>query len=395
MRYFAVLTMMHKTLFFTFGFFTLLFSCSGEQKKTQDEQITIHLKTDSAVYDFQRQLLKKEVDSIFSKYHFNASVGIFTAEKLLYRRDNGVQNFENKIEMNAATIFAIASISKQFTAVLLLLLEEQGKLKTEDKVALYLDNFKQKKFKNITVHQLLNHTSGISDFGDGLLSAPGKEFHYSNEGYRLLGEIIEKVSGKSYDENVTALFKRVGMHHSFTAKTFKKGDFASAYTVNHSEFKQVKNMPLRLAEKAISVPAGGILSSVEDLHRWNETLYSGQVLTKASLKKMTIKSAERNHAILGKMDYGFGLMMSTQKPTTFFHSGYVKGAPSLLLYYPESKTSVIILSNVAEVYKGKKAVFQPHLKIKKIADSLENRSARFRRDFKEKLRSVAQETAKS
>ncbi|WP_435524009.1 serine hydrolase [Chryseobacterium indoltheticum] len=131
-------------------------------------------------------------------------------------------------------------------------------------------------------------------------------------------------------------------------------------------------MPKRLSNNEIGIPAGGVLSTIGDLHIWNNALYSGKIIKTESLKKFRAKSTERQHPILGTMGYGLGIMMNDNKPVSYFHSGYVKGAPSLNIYYPKTKTSVIILSNIADEEKGKSASFRPHIKIKEITDILEN-----------------------
>lgn len=360
-----------KSLFFLL-ILTTTFSCKSEAEKIAEQTSTRNAVIDSTINRFQKKLLAQQIDSVFSKYNFNGSVAVLKNDEVLYQKENGFEDFKQQKKLDSSSVFAIASVSKQFTAVLILLQEDLGKLNTEDPVSKYLSDFESNQFKNITIKELLNHTSGISDFGNGLLSKPGKEFHYSNKGFRLLGEIIEKVSGKPYDENVRELFKKAGMKSSSTASSFKGKNLASAFTGNGKDFHQVENMPKRLANESISVPAGGILSTVNDLHRWNTALYQCQILKSASFKKFSDKSADRNHQILGKMDYGFGIMMNVGKPSVYFHTGYVKGAPSLLIYYPESQTSVVILSNIADEVRGKNSIFNPHKEIKQITDAIQN-----------------------
>ncbi len=336
---------------------------------------------DSTISNFQKKLLKQQIDSVFSKYDFNGSVSVLKNGEVLYQKENGFENFKQKKNLDRNSVFAIASVSKQFTAVLILLQEDLGKISINDKVSKYLTEFQPKEFENITIKELLNHTSGISDFGHGLLSKPGEKFNYSNKGYFLLGKIIEKVSGKSYDENLQELFEKVGMKNSFTANTYQGKNLASAFVGNSKNFTEVENMPKRLAHESISVPAGGILSSVNDLHQWNSSLYQGKILKPESLKKLLEKSSDRNHPILGKMGYGFGIMMNVGKPLAYFHTGYVKGAPSLLIYYPESETSAIILSNIANELTGKNAIFNPHKEVKKITDVIQQTVSELRKEM--------------
>ncbi len=347
-------------------------SCKPKAEKIITKTISRSAIIDSTINSFQKKLLKTQIDSVFSKYQFNGSVSVIKNDEILYQKENGYEDFNSKKKIDGNSVFAIASLSKQFTAVLVLLQEDQGKLNTDDKVSKYLPEFQAKKFKNITIKELLNHTSGINDDGNNLLSNPGEKFNYSNKGFRYLGEIIEKVSGKSYDENVKELFEKVGMKNSFTANTFHGNNFASAFTGNSKNFHEIENMPKRLAKKEISVPAGGILSTVSDLHLWNLALYSGKILKPESLKKFMEKSSDRKHQILGKIGYGFGIMMNLGKPEAYFHTGYVKGSPSLNIYYPETQTSVVILSNIADESKGKFFIFKPHKEIKQITDAIQN-----------------------
>ncbi|ASK30864.1 serine hydrolase [Chryseobacterium sp. T16E-39] len=336
---------------------------------------------DSTILAFEKKLLEKQIDSVFSKYQFNGSVAVFKDSIQLYQKENGFSNFENKTKINDSTIFAIGSVSKQFTSVLVLLEMEKNKLNIEDKASKYLKEFQNKEYENISIHQLLNHTSGLNTLGGKLLFKSGSDFFYSNDGFNTLGKIVEKVSGKSYDENVQELFSKVGMKSSSTGNIFKGKNFASAYLGNPKNAEKIQNMPKRLGGKEIGIPAGGILSTIDDLHLWNDALYGGKILKPETLQKFISKSSERHHAILGKMGYGYGIMLNIGKPPAYFHSGYIKGSPSLNIYYPETKTSVIILSNIADEAKGKGFIFKPHIEVKRITDAIENTVADLRKQM--------------
>ncbi|MET3035133.1 serine hydrolase domain-containing protein [Chryseobacterium sp. NRRL B-14859] len=322
--------------------------------------------------------MEQQIDSVFKKYHFNGSIAVFKDSLQLYGKENGYSDFRKKTKIDSNTIFAIGSVSKQFTSVLVLLQMEQGKLNVTDKVSQYLKEFQNKDYENITIHQLLNHTSGLNLLGGKLMFKSGSDFFYSNDGFNALGKIVETVSGKSYDDNVQELFKKAGMTHSSTGDIFKGSHFASAYLGNEKIQQEVPNMPKRLGSKEIGTPAGGILSTIQDLHKWNNALYSGKILKPETLKLFMAKSAERRHAVFGKMGYAYGIMLNIGKPIAYFHSGYVKGSPSLNIYYPETKTSVIILSNIADEEKGKGMIFKPHIEVKKITDHLENTLAQLK-----------------
>ncbi len=357
----------------------VLISCKSEPIKIADDSAVRNAIVDSTITAFQKNLLSQQIDSVFSKTKFNGSISVMQNNLKLYEKANGFEDFKAQTKLDSNSVFAIGSVSKQFTAVMILMLEDQGKLTTDDKVSKFLPEFQNKKLEEVSVHQLLNHTSGISDLGNGLHSEPGKEFSYSNKGYRLLGEIIEKASGKTFDQNAAELFAKASMKNSYTATSFTSDHLAGAYSGTLKSFRMIENMPKRLAAPSISSAAGGILSTVADLHRWNSALYSGKILKPESLKKFMTKTSETQHPILGKVGYGYGIMMNEGPPESYFHSGYVKGSPSLNIYYPKTKTSVVILSNIADESKGKKAIFSPHKEVKKIADAIENAVSDFQK----------------
>lgn len=358
-----------KNLLIFFFFTFLVCSCDKPNNFQKIDQKAI---ADSAVLDFKKKLIASQIDSVFNQYQFNGSVGIFKDSIELYRKNNGFSDFENQTKIDKSTVFSIASISKQFTAVLILLEVENGKLNLEDKASKYIKEFQKKEYEDITIHQLLNHSSGLNNFGEKLMFKSGSGFNYSNDGFNALGKIVEVVSGKSFDENMLDLFKKVGMKNSSTGTAFQGQNFAETYVGNSKSQKVVDGMPKRLGKKEIGIPAGGVLSTIDDLHIWNNALYGGKIINPETLKKFMAKSTERQHPVFGTMGYGLGIMMNDNIPVTYFHSGYVKGAPSLNIYYPETKTSVIILSNIADEEKGKNAAFRPHQKIKEAVDFIES-----------------------
>lgn len=312
--------------------------------------------------------LTQQLDAVCKRNNFNGSVAVFKDTVQIYRKNNGFADFENETKIDNNTVFAIGSVSKQFTAVLVLLQMEKGRLSVEDKVSKYLKEFQTKEYENITIHQLLSHTSGLNILGGKLMFKSGTNFFYSNDGYNSLGKVIEKVSRKSFDENLLELFKKAGMVNSSTGTLFSGKNFASAYVDHSGQYEKVKNMPERLGWSKIGVPAGGIISSVQDLNRWNNALYGGRILQSKTLEKLISKSAERNHPVFERAGYGYGIMLGMEGPKSYFHYGYVQGSPSLLIYYPDTKTSVIILSNTANESNGQSLIFKPHIEAKRIFD---------------------------
>lgn len=362
---------------FILSLFLAVTSCQSNAEQQQKEEAL----RNEVLAEFQQRLLKNQLDSIFSQHQFNASVSIAQHNKIIYEKHQGFADFSTNTPLDSNTVFAIASISKQFTGVLILLQQEQGKLNIQDKVSQYLPQFQQSPLDNITIHQLLNHTSGINDFGEGLLFKSGTSYNYSNKGYNYLGDIIAKVSGKSYDDNVKELFTKVGMIHSSTASLHSGQQLAHAYTGTAKQPQKIDDMPRRLATPSIGTAAGGLLSTTKDLHLWNQKLYQGHILNTKSLALFKKNYITRPHYILGNVGYGYGIMSNLSTPEAFFHTGYVKGAPSLLIYYPATQTSVAILSNIANENLGKESIFLPHRRIKELTDAITTATLEVKQHF--------------
>lgn len=351
--------------------------CKSEKQKIKEQNEIV----EKTIGLFEKKLLKQQIDSVFTKYNFNGVVAVYRDSVPVYLKSNGYASFKEKTKLDSLTVFGIASNSKQFTAVMILRLMEDGKLKTGDKVSQYLDEFKRPDYENITIQQLLNHTSGLNNLGGKLMFESGSDFHYSNEGFNALGRIIEKISGKPYEENAAELFKLAGMQHTFTNKDFQSKNFGGAWVGKLTSPEEVANMPDRLAEKGIGNPAGGILSTVGDLNIWNQKLFGGKILKPETLAVMTKKTATRTKHFFAEVGYGDGIMMYGDAPLAYFHTGYVKGLPSVNIYYPSTRTSVIVLSNFADESNNKKVIFAPHADIRLITDGVESTVAEMRKEL--------------
>ena len=147
---------------------------------------------------------------------------------------------------------------------------------------------------------------------------------------------------------VLSLFEEAKMLNSTTAKLYSKGNLASGYDGKIGEkISKIENLTKHLSSPKIGIPAGGIISTAKDLILWNEFLHQGSALNKEFYAKMIETSSQRDHPIWGKVNYGYGIQTSKKYPFECFHSGYIRGFPSLNLYFPETKTSIIILENIA------------------------------------------------
>ena len=286
---------------------------------------------------------------------FMGSVLVMQDGKVLLDKGYGIADVATGRPNGPDTVYHIGSITKQFTAAAILLLQERGKLKVGDSIRTYLPDMPAS-WDQITLFDLLTHTSGLGDDGDDftgrwaqdetpaqLLAAirneplkfqPGSQFSYSNAGYAVLGAVIEKVSGRPYGDFVRDnLFKPLGM----TATAYNPPPSpaqAKGYEGSVDGPVPTHN-PLALS---LGFSAGGLVSTTHDLALWQRGLLGGQVLSPASLKQMTTPF---------KADYGFGVGVSRHDGhLDINHTGGVPGFISSEHYEPDDKLSVVVLGNL-------------------------------------------------
>jgi CubicO group peptidase (beta-lactamase class C family) len=298
------------------------------------------------------------VQSHASNQQFIGSVLVALGNEVLFSRGYGPADVEWDMPNAPNTKFRLGSITKQFTAASILLLAERGKLSVNDPVKKYLPDAPAN-WDKITIFNLLTHTSGIPNFTSfpdytklepfpatakelvarfqdkPLDFQPGEKWSYSNSGYVLLGYLIERITGNSYQKFVTEnIFTPLGMKDSgYDSNTAVISRRASGYT----------HGPNGLANAGfihMSVPfsAGGLYSTVEDLLKWEQGLFGGKLLSAASLEKMTTPF---------KNDYAFGLQVETRAGHKVIdHNGGIEGFNTQLEYYPEDKLTIAVLANV-------------------------------------------------
>jgi len=303
-----------------------------------------------------------QIDSLVTAYTNNAefcgSVLVAKNGKILLKKGYGYSNADQQIPNNETTGFNIASVTKTFTAALILKLQEEGKLSVKDTLGKYYPGYPQA--STITIHQLLTHTSGIHDylqtkefqqidqtkpltlekmiafFKDKPLDfEPGSQFRYSNSGYTMLGYIIEKVTGMSYGNALqTYIFKPLRMRHSsFGPPDTSVTKPATGYMYYYRNFKR----PSFRVDPSISYATGAIYSTVEDLYLWNNALQSGKILSKKTLAEAYKKD---------KGNYGYGWFTdSLYGKQRVSHDGNIPGYKSNINRFPDDGVCVIALSN--------------------------------------------------
>ncbi|MBX2876576.1 MAG: serine hydrolase [Saprospiraceae bacterium] len=314
----------------------------------------------------------QKIDQLISTYadygRFNGTILVANADGILYKNGFGWANLEWEIQNTADTKFRLASITKQFTALLIMQLVEEGKLSLEAPISTYLPNFPKEKGDQITIHHLMTHTSGIPNFtsfpnyrevmrrpnsvddlvrlfaDSSLVFTPGERHAYSNSAYVLLGQIIEKSTGKTYEQVLQdQIFTPLKMdnsgydhHHQVLKKR------AAGYYINGRTFVNANYIDM-----STPYAAGAIYSTVEDLYLWDRALYTEKLVSQRYRDLLFEK-----HSQLGRMHYGYGWELG-QMPVgnvgeylaANSHSGGINGFNTFITRIPSTKALIVILSN--------------------------------------------------
>lgn len=276
-----------------------------------------------------------------SQLPFSGIVLVAQQGKLLW-------NYSNKVApLTAQRQFIIGSQSKQITAALVLQAVDQQRLTLTDPLAKFLPEQRERFGDAITIKHLLEHSSGLGQGGGttstrGPTGTPGSTFAYSNTGYDLLGEVLERIYGEPFTAQTARLFRRCEMTHSFAPSRQQLTSKAPLLVAGLTERSgQLVAAPLDVAFS--NNPSGRLVSSAGDLIRWQQCLHQQALLTPSSYQQMTSPQMLRPHR-WGALGYGFGLQISkVDGLTEYSHSGFVDGYISTTLYYPQFATGLVLL----------------------------------------------------
>lgn len=317
-------------------------------------------------FNLTAQDLESQIDQVLeTKFENNGPGAVFLVAKngkILYEKAFGLSNLELQVPMQTDNVFEIGSMTKQFTAVSILMLMEEDKLGLEDEITQYIPDYPTYGHR-ITIHHLLTHTSGIKDFtrvkglnaiaqndmepmeiinffkDEPMDFAPGMEFKYNNSGYVLLGYVIEKASGMSYEDFVEQ-------------RIFKKLDMSSSRYASHSEVvlkraygyhKREDYSNARHISFSIPYASGSLMSTVTDMLRWEEAIKNHVLLSKETTQmaftNYTLNNGDRIH-------YGYGWhIKELDDVLSYEHGGSIFGFKSMGVYLPQEDIYVIGLSN--------------------------------------------------
>lgn len=305
-------------------------------------------------------LLEEYLERLEQNGHFSGSILVGYKGEILLSRGFGYASLEHDIPNSAQTKFRIASITKGFTAAAILLLQEKEILSIHDPISRYLPDYPYG--NKITIHHLLSHTSGIPNFTSfknywpymmrlpttldqtiesfkhlPLEFSPGEKYTYCNSGYLLLTKIVERVSGISYAEFLKqSIFDPLQMKDTNVdnGRHIVK-NMATGYTV----LKEI----VHAEHIDMSIPQGayGLYSTVEDLFRWDQALYTDQLLSFQSLQQMFTPQ-------LHQYGYGWSIQsidLGESKHTCIKHKGSINGFQSDILRFIDDQLTIIVLSN--------------------------------------------------
>ncbi|WP_236262799.1 serine hydrolase domain-containing protein [Aggregatimonas sangjinii] len=317
----------------------------------------------SAIYG---QTFEASIDSILlEKYPPNAPGATFLISKngnIIYHKAFGLSNLELAVPMKNGNVFEIGSITKQFTAISIMMLMESGLLNLEDEITKYIPDYPTNG-NTITIHHLLTHTSGIKSFtsikglntiaeqdltpmelidffkNEPIDFLPGEKFKYNNSGYILLGYIIEKITGLDYatfvEENIFNELEMKASRYASHSKVIQ--DRASGY---HHKDGYTNN---KMISFSLPYSSGSLMSTTGDMFKWQEAIKNNLLIRKETadivFTNYTLNNGEH-------IDYGYGWhIKKIENARSLEHGGSIFGFKSMGVYIPDSDIYVIGLSN--------------------------------------------------
>lgn len=321
---------------------------------------------------------QQKADSVVGAYaEFSGVVLLAKSGRPIYFKAFGYQNFETKEEVDTASVFELASVSKQFTAMIIMQLKEERKLDFDDPIEKYLGALP---YNNITIRNLLNHTSGLPDY-QAMMDAhwdkskvagnseiveylrrfhpakrfePGEKYEYSNTGYVLLASIAERVSGADFIERSREkIFRPLGMtstdiRNLEEKSAMKNMAWGHIYVTKKARFVRADSFPssnytIWLGNRK---GPGRISSTASDLLRWDQALYTEAIVSKEVLNEAFAPARLKNDSL---SNYGFGwdIRKSPDGNRTVRHNGDNPGYKTQIIRHLDEKTTLIVLCNNA------------------------------------------------
>lgn len=310
----------------------------------------------------------EKIDALMNRYSwFNGNVMVVKDHNIIYENAHGYANYQTREPLTKNAVFELASVSKQFTAVAILQLCERQLISIDDPVHLYIPELP---YKNITIRQLLNHTSGLPNYmwvlenfwdqpylpsNEDMVRMlvehhpypffwPGRRHSYSNTGYAILASVIERATGKSFTSYMhDNIFEPLGMKNTYTSvevldTTFNAVNVAKGH---HKAWRRLRLNTVVVHDKVLGDK--GIHSNMEDLYKWDQALYKGKLVSTATLEQAYQPLTFSNRRSL---PYGFGFRIGNRNGEKYvYHHGLWEGFSTSLVRHIERGETIIILNN--------------------------------------------------
>jgi CubicO group peptidase (beta-lactamase class C family) len=295
------------------------------------------------------------MSSLSERGQFSGSILVAEHGRIIYDRGFGAADIKRNVGFTPNTPVYLASLTKQFTAMAIMMLAERGQLSYADTLSKYFPEFPTYAEK-ITIRNLLNHTSGIPDYVQldlerpgltnedvfrtlirqpALSFAPGEKYEYSNSNYILLALIVEKVTGQPYNLFLqNKIFVPLGMKHTFV---YDRSRQKTSRAIGYSRFGDVSDYDL------LTYGEGGIYSTVADLFKWDQALYTEKLVKRATLNEAFTRGKLNDGS---SISYGFGWVIADYNGETIYaHAGRYGGFNTYIKRFPNERATIIFLTN--------------------------------------------------
>jgi len=379
-------------------FMVMLASCTfqmPEEELTRDQQNQISRIFLADKIEQFRQVLHNS----HRYYNFNGNILVARHGKVIFNDFVGYANLETKDTLSRNSVYQLASLSKQFTAMAVVLLKERGSIDYDDKMVQFVPELRDKNhhyYDSITIRHLMNHTSGLSNYlylierymdnsrkpyNDEVVQLlaehkkylnfePGTRFRYSNTGYMILALIVERVSGRRFDEFVhDNIFSPLDMNHSFVYSSAYDDKSYDNRLRGYRRFRNNYWIPETQHDGVVGDK--GVYAPAIDLYKWDQALYSNTLVSQKVLKEAFEQGElENGH----KVPYGFGFRLKKDADNNWvaYHEGLWNGFRNSIYRYLEDTSTIIVLEHTDCRAKGsitrkiKRILHSPHHNVTRI-----------------------------
>ncbi len=315
----------------------------------------------------------KIIDSIFStlqaKCGFNGCVLYGEKGRLVFKKAYGYANFMTKERLTTSSAFQLASVSKMFTAMSIMILKEEGRLNYDDSIRKFIPELP---YNGITIRNMLNHRSGLPDymhFSDNYWDqtkpltnedmirimaenkppryfTPGNGFNYSNSNYALLASVVERITGEKFEQFVKEnIFDPLKMDHTYIYHLEPGKEIPEKIPVGVAGYHATRGMPRMEPNHYQNGVVGdkGVYSTVEDLFKWDQALYQHTLVSEATLNDAFSEGSPRFSK--WRDNYGFGWRLKADRVNTVYHYGWWKGFRSYFIRDLDQEKTIIVLTN--------------------------------------------------